>query len=47
MDLWELESFFDNYTTFDQDRNYKIYCVNYDKFWDNIEKFNEVLDLVS
>ena len=45
MDLWELESFFDNYTTFDKDRNYKIYCVNYDKFWDNIEKFNEVLEL--
>jgi len=26
-------------------RNYQIYCVNYDKFWDNISLFNSTLNL--
>ena len=45
MDLWELEEFFDNYTIKDEERNYSIYCVNYDKFWDNISSFNKIVDI--
>ena len=29
----------------DDERNYKIYCVNYEKFWDNIELFNSTMEL--
>ena len=43
-DLYKLEEFFDNYTT-TRERNYNIYCVNYDKFWDNIEEFNKVIGI--
>lgn len=43
-DLYNIEEFFDNYTT-SKERNYKIYCVNYDKFWDNIELFNKVIGI--
>lgn len=45
MDLWKLEEFFDNYTIKDEERNYSIYCVNYDKFWDNIYSFNKIIDI--
>lgn len=45
MDLWQLEEFFDNYTIKDTERNYSIYCVNYDKFWDNISSFNKIIDI--
>jgi hypothetical protein len=44
-DLWKLGEFFNNYTTPNTQRNYKIYCVNYDKFWDNISLFNSTLNL--
>lgn len=43
-DLYKIEEFFDNYTT-TKERNYNIYCVNYDKFWDNIEEFNKVMGI--
>jgi hypothetical protein len=43
-DLYKIEEFFDNYTTI-KERNYKIYCVNYDKFWDNIEEFNKEIGI--
>jgi hypothetical protein len=43
-DLYKIEEFFNNYTT-PVERNYKIYCVNYDKFWNNIELFNAVLGI--
>lgn len=45
MDLWQLEEFFDNYTSKDEERNYQIHCVNYDKFWTNIELFNETMGI--
>ena len=45
MDLWELESFFDNYTKKDPERNYQIYCVNYDTFWENLTLFNKTLGI--
>ena len=43
-DLYGVTEFFDNYTT-TKERNYNIYCVNYDKFWDNIEEFNKVMGI--
>lgn len=45
MDLWNLEEFFDNYTIKNPERNYSIYCINYDKFWDNIPEFNKLVGL--
>jgi len=45
MDLWQLNDFYNNYTKPDDERNYKIYCVNYEKFWDNIELFNSTMEL--
>jgi len=45
VDLWKLGEFFNNYTMPNNKRNYKIYCVNYDKFWDNISLFNFALNL--
>lgn len=43
-DLYKLEEFFDNYTTC-HERNYKIYCVKYELFWDNISLFNKALSI--
>jgi hypothetical protein len=43
-DLYKIEEFFDNYTQ-PKERNYKIYCVKYEQFWDNISLFNKVLDI--
>lgn len=45
MDLWKLEEFFDNYTKKDPERNYQIYCVNYDTFWENLSLFNKTLGI--
>lgn len=45
VDLWKLDEFFNNYTIPNNKRNYQIYCVNYDKFWDNISSFNSALNL--
>jgi hypothetical protein len=44
-DLFKLEEFFDNYTTRNQIKNYPIYCIKYEDFWENIELFNEKLNL--
>jgi hypothetical protein len=44
-DLYKLEEFFDNYTKEDEERNYKIYCVKYEDFWQNIPLFNQVLNI--
>ena len=44
-DLFKLREFYDNYHEFDPERNYNIFCVNYNKFFDNIEEFNRVLEL--
>ena len=45
MDLWKIEEFFDNYTIKDPERNYTIYCVHYDRLWDNMSLFNKTLGL--
>lgn len=44
-DLYQLEDFFDNYTIPNKNRNYKIYCVKYEQFWDNISFFNSKLGI--
>lgn len=42
-DLYGLEEFFDNYTNTEQNRNYKIICVNYHKLFDNKNELSELL----
>lgn len=43
-DLYKIEEFFDNYVS-NKERNYDIYCVKYEMFWNNIDKFNQVLGI--
>jgi hypothetical protein len=43
-DLYGMEEFFDNYTT-SQERNYKIHCVKYELFWNNINLFNQIIGI--
>ena len=43
-DLYQLESFFDNYTN-DSERNYDIISVKYEDFWDNLQEFHETLQI--
>lgn len=43
-DLYGIQEFFNNYTS-TRNRNYNIYCVKYEDFFDNIEKFNETLNI--
>lgn len=43
-DLYGLEEFFDNYTI-PKKRNYSIYCVKYEQFFNNISLFNKTLDI--
>ena len=43
-DLYGIENFFDNYIT-PTDRNYDIYSVKYELFWENIKLFNETLGI--
>ena len=46
-DLYGIEKFFDNYTINKHNvlRNYKIYCVKYEDLFNNMEKFNKVLNI--
>lgn len=44
-DLYGLEEFFDNYTTPDPERNYKIVCIKYEAMFSDIEKVNEALGI--
>lgn len=44
-DLYGIEEFFDNYTTKNPKRNYKIYCTKYEDFFNNISEFNKVLNI--
>ena len=44
-DLYQLNEFFHNYTDVNKNRNYKIYCVKYEQFWDNIYFFNKTIDI--
>jgi hypothetical protein len=43
-DLYGIKEFFNNYTK-KENRNYEIYCVKYEDFWDNIETFNKTLEI--
>jgi hypothetical protein len=43
-DLYKLEEFFDNYSS-KKERNYLIYCVKYEQFWNNISLFNQILGI--
>ena len=43
-DLYKIEEFFDNYVSI-KERNYNIYCIKYEMFWNNISAFNKVLGL--
>jgi hypothetical protein len=43
-DLYGLEEFFDNYTI-EKKRNYSIYCVKYEDFFNNISIFNKALGI--
>jgi hypothetical protein len=44
-DLYKIEEFYDNYTTKNENRNYKIYCVKYEGLFDNIPEFNKMFGL--
>lgn len=46
-DLYKLEEFFNNYTGKgkNKEKNYPIYCVKYEEFWNNISLFNEIIGL--
>ena len=43
-DLYLIEEFFDNWTT-PRERNYPIYCVKYENFFENIAEFNRVIGI--
>lgn len=43
-DLYRIEEFFDNWTT-PKPRNYPIYCVKYEHFFENIPEFNRVIGI--
>jgi hypothetical protein len=43
-DLYQLEEFFDNYTILGE-RNYQIFCVKYELFFNNISMFNIILGI--
>jgi len=43
-DLYKMEEFFDNYITI-KERNYNIYAVKYELFWDNISLFNKIIGI--
>ena len=42
-DLYKIEEFFDNYTTPNKDRNYKIICVKYEELF---SRYGELLSLL-
>ena len=44
-DLYGMTEFFNNYVNPSKPRNYKIYCVKYEDFFDNIKKFNKIIGL--
>jgi len=43
-DLYKLEEFFDNYTVL-KERNYTIYCIKYELFFNNISLLNKALGI--
>jgi hypothetical protein len=45
-DLFGLDEFDRNYTAYNRTRKYRIYCVKYDMFFENIQFFNRTLNLI-
>jgi hypothetical protein len=43
-DLYGLEEFYDNYTI-PRERNYPIYCIKYEDFFNNISYFNKAIGI--
>lgn len=43
-DLYKLDEFYENYTV-KQNKNYPIYCIKYEQFFNNIELFNKTLGI--
>lgn len=43
-DLYKIEEFYDNYTI-PFERNYIIFCLRYELFWNNISLFNKIIDI--
>jgi hypothetical protein len=44
-DLYKMEDFFDNYVTSNHERNYNLYCIKYEMFFNNISLFNKILGI--
>ena len=44
-DLYHLEQFHTHYTKPNQNRNYKIHCIKYENFFDNIAELNRFLKI--
>jgi predicted CopG family antitoxin len=44
-DLYELEEFYDNYMCRNKKRNYRIYGIKYEDFWNNISLFNKIMEI--
>ncbi len=44
-DLYGLEEFFDNYTRKSSNKNYPVYSVKYELFWNNISLFNYIIGI--
>ena len=44
-DLYKMEEFFDNYTLNISNKNYDIYCIKYEMFWNNISFFNKIMNI--
>jgi hypothetical protein len=44
-DLYGIEHFFDEYTCKPSNKNYPIYAVKYESFWNNIGLFNKIINI--
>ena len=44
-DLYKMEEFFDNYINYPSEKNYPIYAVKYESFWENISLFNKLIGI--
>jgi len=44
-DLYGVEEFYNNYTRPIPCRNYKIHCVKYENFFENIKEFNQIMGI--
>ena len=46
-DVIDIGSFDKNYTTFNPARQYRIYCLKYEQFFDHLPEFNRTLGLIN